>query len=106
MLASVSTDLQIRVEVSGQINTPDGSNKAGLDRVPFDGYLSELHKGERVLTKREADEQDRMSVPTSVMTGGGGNNTVTNNTNEVNVYADSVDDMLNELERRGIYLDG
>lgn len=33
----------------------DGSNADGLDYVPFDGYISELHKGEAVLTAREAE---------------------------------------------------
>jgi len=33
----------------------DGSHKTGLARVPFDGYLAELHKGERVLTKDESN---------------------------------------------------
>lgn len=28
----------------------DGSHRNGLDRVPFDGYIAELHKDERVLT--------------------------------------------------------
>jgi len=28
----------------------DGSHASGLGRVPFDGYLAELHKGEEVLT--------------------------------------------------------
>lgn len=31
----------------------DGSHKTGLKRVPFDGYIAELHEGERVLTKEE-----------------------------------------------------
>ena len=31
----------------------DGSHKLGLSRVPFDGYIAELHEGERVLTKEE-----------------------------------------------------
>lgn len=33
----------------------DGSHAAGLYRVPYDGYLAELHRGERVLTSGEAD---------------------------------------------------
>ena len=32
---------------------PDGSNANGLPWVPFDGYMSILHRGERVLTARE-----------------------------------------------------
>ena len=31
----------------------DGAHKTGLDYVPFDGYIAELHKGERVLTAEE-----------------------------------------------------
>ena len=31
----------------------DGTHKIGLDYVPFDGYIAELHKGERVLTAEE-----------------------------------------------------
>lgn len=32
----------------------DGSHALGLNYVPFDGYIAELHKGERVLTAKEA----------------------------------------------------
>ena len=31
----------------------DGSHRSGLSYVPRDGYIAELHKGERVLTKEE-----------------------------------------------------
>ena len=32
-----------------------GSHAGGLDYVPFDGYVAELHQGERVQTREEAD---------------------------------------------------
>lgn len=32
----------------------DGSHASGLDYVPFDGYLAQLHRGEMVLTAMEA----------------------------------------------------
>lgn len=34
----------------------NGSHANGLDYVPFDGYVAQLHKGERVLTKQENEE--------------------------------------------------
>ena len=34
----------------------DGSHASGLDYVPFDGYIAELHKGERVQTAKEATD--------------------------------------------------
>jgi len=33
---------------------PDGSHRSGLLRVPFDGYVAELHANERVLTAQES----------------------------------------------------
>lgn len=38
---------------------PEKSHAFGLNRVPFDDYPALLHEGERVLTAREAREQDR-----------------------------------------------
>lgn len=37
----------------------DGSHKDGLTYVPYDGYRAELHEGERVLTKQEAEVYNR-----------------------------------------------
>lgn len=34
----------------------NGSHANGLDYVPFDGYVAQLHKGERVLTKQENED--------------------------------------------------
>ena len=36
-----------------------GSNAAGLNRVPYNNYLTDLHEGERVLTASQAREMDR-----------------------------------------------
>lgn len=36
----------------------DGSHADGLDYVPFDGYVAELHKGERVQTASQAQSSD------------------------------------------------
>ena len=41
---------------------PKRSNAAGLKRVPYDGYITELHEGERVLTRVEADKEGGGSV--------------------------------------------
>lgn len=38
----------------GKFGLINGSHASGLDYVPFDGYIAELHKGERVLTAKEA----------------------------------------------------
>jgi hypothetical protein len=43
---------------SGFLNY-DGSNRFGLANVPFDGYVSELHRGERVLTAKENKDYTR-----------------------------------------------
>ena len=40
--------------VVGLSDTPDGSHRSGLDYVPFDGYMAQLHAGEKVLTAEEA----------------------------------------------------
>ena len=46
-------DKEVGVDI---VATPeiDGSHRLGLSRVPYDGYIAELHEGERVLTKSEA----------------------------------------------------
>lgn len=49
-----SLTANISVNVSGS-RSADGSHAGGLDYVPFDGYIAELHRGEMVLTSAEAD---------------------------------------------------
>lgn len=42
--------IQVYIEaVESGFGGADGSHKTGLDYVPFDGYIAELHKGETVL---------------------------------------------------------
>ena len=43
----------------------DGSHAAGLTYVPYDGYIAELHQGERVLTAEEAKAYIARSMPRS-----------------------------------------
>ena len=45
------------------MDTVDGSHAGGLPYVPFDGYVAELHQGERVLTKEEAQDYIARSIP-------------------------------------------
>lgn len=40
----------------------DGSHRTGLAYVPFDGYVAELHKGERVLTAEENKTRSTSSI--------------------------------------------
>jgi len=40
---------------------PDGSHRDGLDMVPHDGYVAELHAGERVQTAEQARSSDSMA---------------------------------------------
>lgn len=49
-----------KVEITnGRATRVDGSHAGGLDYVPYDGYVAELHKGERILT---AGENRRLSL--------------------------------------------
>ena len=52
------------VEMRGQGDTIkiDGSHAGGLENVPYDGYIAELHSGERVQTAAQVEATDRMSA--------------------------------------------
>jgi len=104
-LFSLDAEMDIKIELtaSGDADLLSGSHAMGLTRVPYDGYVAELHKGERVLTAQEASNYDVGAEMAG--DGGRGGNTTTNNQNNVNIYGvEDVDGLINELERRGIYL--
>lgn len=73
----------------------DGSWASGLAYVPFDGYIAELHKGERVLTKEENSAFSGLGASGSIML-----------TYAPTIYADAQTDvskikkMLEEHERK------
>ena len=58
----------IKSEVASAENAADsidGSHKSGLDYVPYDGYIAQLHKGERVLTEQENRKYNEGNIKTS-----------------------------------------
>lgn len=73
------------------INTINGSHRSGLNYVPFDGYIAELHKGERVLTADEARAQDGGKA--------GGVNIIQNIYSEAKTAADLMSEALYQQER-------
>lgn len=45
----------------------NGSHRTGLNRVPYDGYIAELHEGERVLTKEENQDYSQGKGDTYIL---------------------------------------
>jgi TP901 family phage tail tape measure protein len=76
----------------------DGSHATGLDYVPKDGYIAELHKGEAVLPASEADDyRSRIALPETQSSG-----TIDNSQTAFNFYETvNFDNFLREAERRG-----
>lgn len=63
LFSNRSVDISANVGGSGV----DGSHAGGLDYVPFDGYVAELHRGEQVLTAEEAKDYKRGGKSVSVV---------------------------------------
>lgn len=53
---SLFGNLSVNVSANARSSGINGSHADGLAYVPFDGYVAQLHEGERVLTKKEARE--------------------------------------------------
>lgn len=60
-------DKSVNVSANVSGGDVDGSHAGGLDYVPFDGYVAELHKGEQVLTAEEARDYKRGGKVVSVV---------------------------------------
>lgn len=102
-----NASIKISIETSG-LEEPetDGNHAGGLGKVPFDGYIAELHKGEEVLTASAAAER-RQSMSADVAYGNSsatGNTTVVNNEYNINGVQD-VDRFIAEMKRRGYKID-
>lgn len=51
--AGRSIGVKIKATIEAAKQAVSGHHANGLDHVPYNGYVAELHKGERVLTKQE-----------------------------------------------------
>lgn len=54
LFGGLSANVSVNGSAKGAVAGVNGSHATGLDYVPFDGYIAELHKGEMVVPKREA----------------------------------------------------
>lgn len=85
-----SVDVNVNKTTSGV----DGSHAGGLSYVPFDGYIAELHKGERVLTASEAK-----SYKNGEKSSGGGVTVIQNIYSQAKTAADLMLEARHEQER-------
>lgn len=104
-LLDLEGSISVDVTVSGSGADTDGTHKTGLGTVPYDGYVAELHKGEAVLTAKEAEAYRNSSIPSEITLSDSGRGNGGTTVNNVNIQGNqSVDDMLREFKRRGIKL--
>lgn len=86
---------------------PLPSHKTGLDAVPYDGYVAELHKDEKVLTAPQAKAYDAMQAvprtPSTLYSPAERGGSIDNSQTVLNfqVTANSFDDIIKEAKRRG-----
>jgi hypothetical protein len=84
------SDKSANVSVKGGGASVDGSHASGLAYVPFDGYIAELHRGERVLTAKEATRYNNQRPVVNV---------VQNIYSEAKTAADLMQEALYQQER-------
>lgn len=88
---------------SGKATPPvDGSHAAGLSNVPWDGYIAQLHRGEMVVPKKQADTiRAGTALPKSNNSG-----TIDNSNATFNFYETmDFEGFMREAKRRGYNLD-
>ncbi len=92
--------LTANVHVNRSVSTTevDGSHAGGLDYVPFNGYVAELHRGEAVLTASEAEDYRRGETNRN-----SGINIVQNIYSEAKTAADLMQEAL-YLQERAVLL--
>ena len=84
----------VNVDVNASSSGVNGSHAGGLSYVPFDGYIAELHRGERVLNANEAKDYRRDEKPK-----GGGVTIVQNIYSQAKTAADLMQEALYQQER-------
>ncbi len=93
-------------------SSPDGSFSAGLEFVPRDGFIAELHRGEMVLTALEAkayraEQFANYAMPAMLERGNGGSRTYNNTYNDTTNFGtvvvreeEDIDRIAEKLARR------
>ena len=83
-------NVDVNVNANATSSGVNGSHAGGLDYVPFDGYIAELHRGERVLTAKQAAEYNNQRPNVNV---------VQNIYSEAKTAADLMQEALYQQER-------
>lgn len=105
--SSISVEFQSNMDKKMALGT-NGSHANGLSYVPFNGYIAELHKGERVLTAKENEAYSKnfgvQGILNSKVNKDIINNQTTNNKNiVVQFYPQTMTEA--EMERAFNYVD-
>lgn len=93
-------------------SSPDGSYSQGLEFVPRDGFIAELHRGEMVLTALEAkayraEQYANYAMPAILERGNGGSRTYNNTYNDTTNFGtvvvreeEDIDRIVDKMARR------
>lgn len=65
--ANVTVNRTVNTSYTGNSTLINGSHAGGLDYVPFDGYIAELHRGEMIVTASKAREMREDNNPIQIV---------------------------------------